>query len=77
MKLFNSNYFGNHTIFEFQDCSKFPELAKGGCELSNTLELHNSIGFIMIALGSVFALFLLFTLIKMCVKRDNGDEVEK
>ncbi len=76
MKLFNSNYFGNFTMFEFEDCSKFTELAKGGCELSNHLELHNSIGFIMIALGSIFALYLLYIIFKMIFTNCTLDESE-
>ncbi len=67
MKLFSSNYFGDLTMFEFEDCSKFSELSKGACELSNHLELHNSIGLIMIALGSIFVLYLLYIIIKSFV----------
>lgn len=74
MKIFNSNYFGNFTIFEFEDCSKGTELMKGACELNNHLELFNSIGFLILILSSAFALYLLYILFKKMFVKSGGNE---
>ena len=71
MKVFNSNYFGNFTIFEFQDCNGITEISKGACQLSNHLELHNSFGFLLIIFGFIFASYLFYVLVKLYANRDK------